>query len=384
MSSLPDEAFALAIASLPDVGPARRLALHRAGDLRSVWSRICDGSIVRDDQVRRSLGRGSARADATSVAGIVESWIAHAATVDPAAELCRHLDAGVGVAALGSARYPAALADDPEPPTVLCWSGDIDCLVGARVAIVGTRRATQAGRDTAFELGHDLAAAGVSVVSGLALGVDAAAHRGALAAGGAPPIAVVGSGLDVHYPPTNHDLWCDVAAAGVVLTELPLGSPPRAWHFPNRNRLIAALADVVVVVESRRRGGSLSTVAEAVRRHRDVLAVPGPVRSPAAEGSNALLRDFGVCCDVTDVLLRLGMSPGARRVSEDRRPPPVGDAALVLEALGWQPSTVEQLLVRCGLPLESVMVALVDLEQTGWVSERGGWYERRAKPEVPR
>ncbi|MCX7619253.1 MAG: DNA-protecting protein DprA [Acidimicrobiales bacterium] len=380
--SVPDEAFALAIATLPEVGPARRLVLHRAGDLRTVWSRICDGSIGCDPQVRRALGLGIGEPMLTEeYSPIIQSWQDHAASLDPAAELDRHLTAGVGVAALGSARYPGAFVEDPEPPTVVCWLGDIDDLVGPRVAIIGTRRCTQAGRDTAFELGYALSAAGVSVVSGLALGIDAAAHRGALAAGGAPPIAVVGSGLDVIYPPANRALWSQVAEAGVVLTELPLGEPPRAWHFPNRNRMIAALADVVVVVESRRRGGSLSTVAAAIRRDRDVMAVPGPVRSPAAEGSNALLRDFGVCCDATDVLLRLGMSPAARRPSAEQRPLPEGNAALILDALGWQPSTLEDLVARVHLPLEVVTLALIQLEEAGWVSEHGGWFERRAKTE---
>ncbi len=175
----------------------------------------------------------------------------------------RHIDAGIGVVLRGSSAYPACFVDDPEPPSILFHHGDPDVVVGTRVAIVGTRDCTRYGYDLAFEMARDLAAAGISVVSGLALGIDSAAHAGALDADLAPPIAVVGSGLDVVYPRRNGPLWRRVAARGVVWSEYPLGSSAVAWHFPARNRLIAALADVVVVVESHGTGGALLTARDA-------------------------------------------------------------------------------------------------------------------------
>jgi DNA processing protein len=244
------------------------------------------------------------------------------------------------------------------------------------VAVVGTRRCTRYGREVAAELGEGLAAAGVAVVSGLALGIDAAAHVGALR-GGAPPIAVVGCGLDVVYPRANRGLWQQVAATGVVLGEWPLGVAPVAWRFPARNRLIAALADVVVVVESHDRGGSLSTVAEAARRDRPVMAVPGPVRSPASAGANRLLADgCAPVCGLDDVLVALGLSPGRRRPARERRPAPDADGAVVLDALGWQAASLEQLAVRTGLRIGALVVALERLRVLGWIDARDGWFER--------
>ena len=202
--------------------------------------------------------------------------------------------------------FPEVLRDDPHGPALLVWQGSRGALDGPRVAIVGTRDCTQAGRDFAVNLASELADAGIRIVSGLALGIDAAAHSGALSSGKAPPIAVVGSGLDVVYPRRNAQLWARVAREGVILTEHPLGTSPVGWHFLARNRIIAALADAVVVVESHDHGGSLQTATEAARRGVPVLAVPGSTRSPASKGTNELLRDADVCCDSTDVFTMLG------------------------------------------------------------------------------
>jgi DNA processing protein len=288
----------------------------------------------------------------------------------------RHHLAGVGISGRGGAAFPAALGEDLDPPAVLFHRGDLDALGGPRVAVVGTRRCTRYGRDVAVELGEGLSAAGVAVVSGLALGIDAAAHVGARRAA-TPPIGVVGSGLDVVYPRANAALWADLAAHGVLLSEVPLGSPPVAWRFPARNRIIAALADVVVVVESHERGGSLSTVAEALRRDRPVLAVPGPIRSPASAGTNRLIAEgCAPVCGVDDVLVALGLSPGRRRPASERRPPPGAPGQAVLEAFGWQPATLEQLAVRTGLGVGPLAVALESLQRDRWVEARSGWYER--------
>lgn len=353
-----DDVYAVALASL-DLGPSRVTRLIEQHGARRAWQLVLEGTEVVPDRVRR-------RASSVEVTDL---WARHAA-------------AGVGVCVRGSGAYPAAFEHDPDPPAVVFHLGDLDVLSGPRVAIVGTRRCTRYGVDVAHELGEGLAAAGVAVVSGLALGIDGAAHRGALR-GGAPPIGVVGSGLDVVYPRANRSLWAAVAERGLLLSECALGTTPVAWRFPARNRLIAALADVVVVVESHARGGSLSTVAEAARRDRPVLAVPGPVRSPASAGTNQLLADgCAPACGVDDVLVALGLSPGRQRASSERRPAPDADGAAVLDALGWQPATVDQLALRTGLPVNRLVVVLDQLREQRWVDGRGGWYERIGRERV--
>jgi DNA processing protein len=216
----------------------------------------------------------------------------------------------------------------------------------------------------------------------LAIGIDGAAHAGALASGVTAPIAVVGSGLDVIYPKRHAVLWREIERRGVVLSEAPLGAPPERWRFPARNRLIAALADILVVVESRELGGSMHTVNEAERRARPVFAVPGPVRSAASAGTNRLLRDGAqAACDVNDLLVGLGLSSALRRDVHDPRPAVTGDDRVVLDAIAWQPASLEQLASRTEMPLGALSLALLRLADAGWVEERAGWYERVARAE---
>jgi DNA processing protein len=360
----------VALAALPEVGPARLRALLAGGAAVEVLSRLAGGRLEVDEALAAACGR---RAPV-----LLTEWARAAAALDVVALWARHVEAGVGVAVRGGAGYPDALVDDPEPPAVLFSLGAPDVLAGPRVAIVGTRRCTRYGYEVARSLGARLAGAGVAVVSGLAAGIDGAAHRGALDAGGAPPIGVVATGLDVAYPPGNRTLWAEVAAAGTLLSEAPLGTRPARWRFPARNRIIAGLADVVVVVESAAAGGALHTVDEALRRDRPVLAVPGPVTSAASVGTNRLLREVAApACDADDVLVALGLSPGATRTARDRRPPPDPVGAVVLDALGWTPASLGELVRRSGRPPGTVALALTLLETDGWVATSGGWYERR-------
>jgi DNA processing protein len=371
---LPPEAWAAALAALPAMGPARQLALLRRWPPCDAWLHVVDQTWLRYRDVV-----AAARHDATTLAA---KWSAAAAEIEVGALWQRYVDEGIGVAALGSAAYPAPLANDIEPPATLFVRGDPSVISGPRVAIVGTRSATRYGVDIAYEFGYQLACAGVAVVSGLAIGIDGAAHAGALASSTTAPIAVVGSGLDVIYPKRHAVLWREIERRGVVLSEAPLGAPPERWRFPARNRLIAALADIVVVVESREQGGSMHTVNEAARRARPVFAVPGPVRSVASAGTNRLLRDGAqAACDVSDVLVGLGLSAALLRDVHDRRPNPAGEGLVVLDALGWQPASLEQLAARTELPLGELSLALHRLRDTGWVEERAGWYERIARAE---
>jgi DNA processing protein len=195
-------------------------------------------------------------------------------------------------------------------------------------------------------------------------------------------VAVVGSGLDVVYPRANRRLWETVAERGVVLSEAPLGARPCRWRFPARNRIIAALADVVVVVESHAAGGSLLTATEALRRGRAILAVPGPVRSSASAGTNNLIADGAAPVrDALDVTTALGLSGVVTRASVDTRASPTPADQALLDAIGWQPATLDQLAGRTGQGLGEVAMALERLLSAGWVGVRGAWWERVARSE---
>jgi DNA processing protein len=373
-AELPPEASAAALAGLPKMGPARLLALLRRWPPPDAWQQVLRQTWVRD---RRVVWAARAIPE-----GLAASWASAARTVDVHEVWQHHVDAEVGVITLGSPAYPAPLVGDIEPPAVLFVRGDPRSIAGPRVAIVGTRAASRYGLDLAFELGRDLASAGVAVVSGLAAGIDGAAHAGALAAATAPPIGVVGSGLDVVYPRRNAALWREVERVGVVLSEAPLGARPERWRFPARNRIIAALADVVVVVESGEIGGSMHTVAEAERRDRPVFAAPGPVRSATSAGTNRLLRDGAhVICDAGDVLLALGLSSALSRPVHDPRPAPHPADANVLDVIGWSPISLDALAARVERPLGELALALTRLTDLGWLSQRGGWFERVAQRE---
>lgn len=357
-AAAPEWAYAAALAGLPFMTWDRLGAVLADGPPSRAWAAVVAGR----------AGSGWARA-------------ARAVRVDAVAPA--HARAGAGVHLLGDPAYPGALAGDHQAPPVLFHLGD-PAAVGPpgapRAAVVGTRRATGYGRDVARELGRHLAGAGVRVVSGLALGIDGAAHRGALDAGAAPPVAVVGSGLDVTYPRRHAGLWREVAAAGVVLSEAPLGARPEPWRFPARNRLVAALAGVVVVVESPLAGGSFHTVRAAEERGRTVMAVPGPVRSPASAGTNRLISEgCPPACDADDVLVALslhaaGGTPGP--ADGPQRPPPSGPDAAVLDLLGWEPTALDRVLGASDLPPATVSAALARLEDAGWARGRAGWWER--------
>ncbi|HUP68308.1 MAG TPA: DNA-processing protein DprA [Acidimicrobiales bacterium] len=360
-ADLPPWAFAAALAGLPFMGWERLTALlaEAEGDPGAAWQRVVAG-----------------RAGA--------AWAKAAASVSPEGVATAHSAAGVAVHLHGDDSYPEGLAGDHEAPPVLFTRGSLSALDEGipRVAMIGTRRCSGYGRDVAREFGRELAAAGVCVVSGLAIGIDGASHEGALAAApaGARPVAVVGSGLDVVYPRRHASLWRAVAESGLIVSEAPLGARPEQWRFPARNRIIAALSHVLVVVESHPAGGSQHTVRSAEQRGVPVMAVPGPIRSHASAGTNRLLSEgCAPACDVDDVLVALaletaGAPAGSRRL--DLRPPPEAADAAVLAALGWEAVSLEEVLVRTGLAPGRVAVALAHLEQDGWARGTAGWWER--------
>lgn len=365
------DAATVALSALPAMGPARLRALLGRWEPDEAWRRVAAGGVADDPVLHAVLGRTPRRVAAT--------WASAAGGIVPDELVARHRALGVRFARAGDEPFPADLAADVEPPAVLFWLGDLDALERRpRAAVVGTRACTATGSAVAREIGAGLATAGVAVTSGLAKGIDGAAHRGALQyADVAPAVGVVASGLDVVYPASNRALWDDVARCGVLLSEAPLGTPPERWRFPARNRIIAALADVVVVVESRAAGGSMHTVDEALRRDVPVMAVPGSVRHPASAGTNRLLHEgCAPARDALDVLVSLGCTPAPRASRAATVIWQHPGARAVLDAVGGEPSTLDQLALRCGLGLGELTVALAELLERGAVVDDHGWYSR--------
>ncbi len=369
---LPPQAYAAALAAFP------QMTIHRLGALLRHHSppeayQVAIGQQGSTGLVQRVLGDADLRA----------AWQRAGCTslLDDVWANCDRL--GVHVLVHGAQGYPALLLDDPLPPPVLFTQGELSLLDGRRAAIVGTRNATAAGRDTAATLGRQLAAADVHVVSGLARGIDGCAHRGVLqAAGAGRPIAVVASGHDVVYPREHRDLWCRVAEHGLLLSEAPPGTPPEAYRFPLRNRLIAALAEVVVVVESREHGGSLLTVNEAIARNVPLMAVPGGVHNRAATGTNQLIRDgAGVVVEAADVLIALAMDHRRAATSiADPRPRPNRADLAVYDTCAGAPRTIDGLALACSLNLVEAAMAVARLEQMGWIQQIDGWFEAVGSP----
>jgi len=357
---------AATLACLPQMTPARLRGLfeHFGGPLTAL-------AAVREGRAGAALredGRGSLRPDER--AALVRTWREHADPQRTAHQLERR---GCAVWIAGTPEYP--IADDvPDRPAVLLAEGrHPDVLARPRVSVVGTRGATPHGLADARELGAFLAGAGVTVVSGLAIGIDSSVHQGALGAGGSA-VGVVATGLDIVYPRRNALLYEGVRAAGVVLGESGFGVRPTRSRFPVRNRIIAALADVVVVVEATISGGARITAQYALDYGRTVLAVPGSRRNAAAAGTNALIADGAhPLVDWSDVLIALGLSPGARRDAVDPpRPATNADGNAVLRALGGEAATVDQLASRAGIPPETLVTVLFELERGGWVERAQG------------
>ena len=307
---------------------------------------------------------GMGRAEATALARAL-------ARADPAREMREAGEAGIRIVAEGGAGYPAGLRDLEDPPTVLFVRGALLPSDRNAIALVGSRAASAYGLRVARALATDLVRAGVTVVGGLARGIDAAAHEAALKAGGRT-IAILGSGLLEPYPPEHVDLLERVAAQGAVLSEFPLHAPPARPNFPRRNRLIAALSLGTVVIESATKGGALSTVRHALDLGRPVMAVPGPIDSRTSEGTLRMLRDGAdPVGSAADIFVALGWCAlgNADLPVEERT---------VLEALPEGGGTSEEVAAAAGMPVEVAAGLLVTLEVRGLVERReGGRYVTR-------
>ena len=288
------------------------------------------------------------------------------------AAICRH-----------AATYPSRLRDLTDPPPLIWIRGRAELLDGPAAAIVGTRRASEYGLELAAALGRGLGAAGVTVVSGLALGIDSATHRGTLAAAGGRTTAVLACGADIAYPRRHARLYSQIAEHGLIVSEMPPGTPPFRWSFPARNRIMAALADVTIVVEAAEKSGSLITAAFAADLGRGVCAVPGRVTARNAAGSNRLLRDGAAvirdAADALDELFGIGAGAAAAAAAErmhlDELPP---ELRAVLDEVEAAHDT-ERMAAATGLGPAEVRRALGSLESLGLIARSGfaGW-ERRA------
>ena len=325
---------ALALATLPGVGGARyRELIERFGSPSDALAHAASA-------VARAAARHSAAATLAAAHGAgAQLWIS------------------------GDAHYPTALADLPDPPPQLYALGDRSALDAPTVAIVGTRALTAYGERVSRELAGALARAGACVVSGMARGVDAAAHAAALDAGGRT-VAVLGTGIDVPYPAAHAALHQRIAAHGLVLSEHPPGKRATPGSFPRRNRLIAALARVTLLVEAGQRSGALITAGHALDLGRTVAAVPGPIDAPQSAGTNELLRDGAtLVASVADALALLGLTA----VRRQREAPSNDEERRVWDALAGGALDLDTLTTRAALPVRRCLQAVTALELAGAV-----------------
>lgn len=277
---------------------------------------------------------------------------------------------------LADSAYPKALLQIPDPPSLLYVRGRLALLQQRALGVVGSRNATPQGLQTAENFAHKLASEGLCIVSGLALGIDTAAHRGALAAGGST-IAVIGTGADRIYPARNRELAHAIAAHGAIVSEFPLGTPAMAGNFPRRNRLIAGLSTGILVVEAAVESGSLITARLAAEQGREVFAIPGSIHSPVARGCHRLIRQGAKLVETAhDVLEELGQptpmfaDPLPQEAESDEAHP-------VLLALGHDPCGLDELAERSGMSAEKLLSELFNLELAGQIAVLpGNRYQR--------
>lgn len=303
---------------------------------------------------------------------LVENLVQLRAAVDLDQVWERMHSQGIGVLTLEDERYPRRLKEIAQPPPVLYLRGELDAQDEWAVAVVGTRRITGYGRQVTEEIAMELARSGVTVISGLARGVDAIAHQAALNAGGRT-LAVLGNGVDRIYPPENRRLAEQMLAHGALISDYPPGTPPEASNFPPRNRLISGLSMAVVVVEAGLTSGALITAAFAADQGREVFAVPGNITAPQSAGTNRLIRDGAhPLLDPQDVLEVLNLT----RVAEQRAArialPADAVEAQLFAALGREPLHVDEIRSRTDLPIEKVTATLALMELKGMVRQIGG------------
>jgi DNA processing protein len=355
MAADADLAGWLRLTLTPGVGPrTARLLLQAFGSPEAV---VAASTAALERVVPRAIASAIATASLEDAIAATKAW-----SEQP----------GNHVVTLADESYPPALLEIPDPPVVLFAKGRVELLRAAAVAVVGSRNATPQGAETAREFAHALSDAGLTIVSGLALGIDTAAHEGGLS-GPSSTIAVTGTGLDIVYPARNRKLAHHIAEDGLLISEFALGTGAIAHNFPRRNRLISGLARGVLVVEAAVRSGSLTTARLAADQGREVFAIPGSIHSPLSRGCHALIKQGAKLVEsAQDVLEELHLAVPAREAPRTR----AADDPL-LEQLGHDPCDLDTLAARSGLGADVLTARLLELELEGLVASLpGGRYQR--------
>lgn len=318
--------------------------------------------------IGEKLAHGLFSHDITQIEAVTQTWCSLS---------------GQHLITLADADYPKKLLELSDPPSVLYAKGRRELLNHPALAVVGARSATPQGKANAFAFSQGLCTAGLTIVSGMALGIDTSAHEGALACSApASTIAVLGTGIDRIYPAANAALARKIAVQGLLISEFPLGTPAQAYNFPKRNRLIAGLAEGVLVVEAAASSGSLITARLAAETGREVFAIPGSIHAPLSKGCHALIKQGAKLVESSeDVLSEL---PIFIRQKEVTRPSLTSSSSIpiqsdlpraqhqILEALGHDPATLDQLAQRTNLPIETLSPLLLDLELSGLLGSLPG------------
>ncbi|TAM10595.1 MAG: DNA-protecting protein DprA [Nevskiaceae bacterium] len=355
-----------------------------AGAERRAWLALVRAPGIGPIRVRRlfdHFGSAAALLDAGPAAwraaGLADRY--HAALKQPDAAALdadeRWLAApGRTFIALDDPRYPQRLREIAAAPIGLFTLGDIGLLDAPQLAIVGARRATLQARRDAAAFAAELVRGGFTVTSGLATGIDGAAHKGALDAGGTT-LAVCANGLDRVYPPRHHELAHAIAERGLLVSEFPPGVTPRPEYFPRRNRVISGLSVGVLVVEAARRSGSLITARLAAEQGREVFAVPGSIHNPLAQGCHDLIRDGARLVEsAADIFEELGVDPPTAGSAPESSASTAPDALQqrILDALGFEPLALDRLIERLDVPVGALHEALLTLELTGQITSAAG------------
>jgi DNA processing protein len=356
----------LSLLRAPGIGPAwGALLLERFETPQAIFEAGPSG--WRAAGLPRALHAGLASPDAAAADGDLE-WLG-----GERRGLITQRDSG----------FPDTLREISQPPLALFWMGDPALLVTPQLAMVGARAASADGLDNAHKFAAVLARAGLTITSGLAQGIDGAAHRGALEAGGST-IAVCGTGLDRVYPARHRELAHEIAQRGLLVSEFSPGMPPLAGNFPRRNRIISGLSLGVLVVEAAARSGSLITARFALEQGRDVYAIPGSIHNPAAKGCHALIRQGAKLVDsardiIEELAPQFGLQAPAERTSTALQPKLDANQRKVLEAIGYSPTQFDLLIERVALSVEELSATLLVLELEGLIaSAPGGAFIRTA------
>ncbi|HEC34114.1 MAG TPA: DNA-protecting protein DprA [Chloroflexi bacterium] len=338
------------------IGPVRlRALLNVFGDVERAWHAPAD-ALRRAGLDRRSLG----------------NLLATRARVDLEREVRRVAAAGARALTWEDPDYPQLLREVHDPPPLLYVRGRLEPEDGWAVAVIGTRRASAYGREVTRRLVAALARSGITIVSGLARGIDGAAHRVALEAGGRT-IAVLGCGIDRVYPPEHRRLADQIAAHGALISEYPLGTPPEPGNFPPRNRIISGLSLGVLIVEAGRGSGALITADYAAEQGRDVFAVPGSILAAGSAGANRLIQDgANMVLEPADILRELNLTMVAEQAEAREVLPATEAEAALLAHLGAEPVHVDELGEAVGLPIAQITSTLAMMELKGMVRQVGG------------